>query len=394
LHVRLQLSKLALTVILIASEVEFSALGVLPLVVLPVHLSTGAPSPQESINMPQIRTFASSTPQSQPPHRLAKLTARGRPGFSRVASPESAVQVEMVAAIFAVLKDEPVFCVVPPFDGETAYRLPSDFYNPFEHPHLDAAIRNSVLRETALELGYMEQLGAACSVRNGSGTDGQSGRSARLTVGYLALAHGDALESSTWQSWYTFFPWEDWRRGKPSVLASELEPQLVAWANAASDELAAKTRHDRLRMFFGIGGGGWDEEKVLERFEMLDEADILRRLDDGHASNGGVIAREHQRCLATAMGRLRAKIKYRPVIFDLMPELFTLFELQRTVEAILGPHLHKQNFRRLVEHMGLVEPTNEVKTHTGGRPAKLFRFRHSVMLERMQPGVRVRGARA
>ena len=71
---------------------------------------------------------------------------------------------------------------------------------------------------------------------------------------------------------------------------------------------------------------------------------------------------DHRRILATAIGRVRAKIKYRPVIFELMPDEFTLFELQRTVEAILGPHLHKQNFRRLVEGAGLVEPTGEVKT--------------------------------
>ena len=72
-----------------------------------------------------------------------------------------------------------------------------------------------------------------------------------------------------------------------------------------------------------------------------------------------------------------------------MADEFTLFELQKTVEAILGPHLHKQNFRRLVEGAGLVEPTGEMKTRTGGRPAKLFRFRREVLLERPAPGVRV-----
>jgi len=54
--------------------------------------------------------------------------------------------------------------------------------------------------------------------------------------------------------------------------------------------------------------------------------------------------------MATAMGRLRAKLKYRPVIFELLPPEFTLTELQRTVEAISGRHLHKQNFRRLVRN--------------------------------------------
>ena len=103
---------------------------------------------------------------------------------------------------------------------------------------------------------------------------------------------------------------------------------------------------------------------------------------------------DHRRILATAIGRVRAKIKYRPVIFELMPDDFTLFELQKTVEAILGPHLHKQNFRRLVESAGLVEPTGDVKTRTGGRPAKLYRFRREVLLERPAPGVRVKPGKA
>ncbi len=77
-----------------------------------------------------------------------------------------------------------------------------------------------------------------------------------------------------------------------------------------------------------------------------------------------------------------------------MPRLFTLFELQKTVEAILGPHLHKQNFRRLVETGGLVEPTDEHRLRTGGRPARLYMFRHDVLLERPAPGVRIKMGRA
>jgi len=72
-----------------------------------------------------------------------------------------------------------------------------------------------------------------------------------------------------------------------------------------------------------------------------------------------------------------------------MPELFTLFELQKTVEAILGPHLHKQNFRRLVETGGLVEPTEEYRFRTGGRPARLYRFRRDVLLERPAAGIKM-----
>jgi hypothetical protein len=99
---------------------------------------------------------------------------------------------------------------------------------------------------------------------------------------------------------------------------------------------------------------------------------------------------DHRRILATAMSRLRGKLKYRPVIFELVPATFTLFELQRVVEAILGSYLHKQNFRRLVEQGGLVEPTGQVASRTGGRPARFYRFRRTVLLERPAPGVRVK----
>ena len=84
-------------------------------------------------------------------------------------------------------------------------------------------------------------------------------------------------------------------------------------------------------------------------------------------------------------------MKYRPVIFELMPELFTLTDLQRRVEAISGRHLHKQNFRRLVESSAVVEPTGDMLHATGGRPAALFRFRRDVLQERPSPGLRVGG---
>ena len=106
------------------------------------------------------------------------------------------------------------------------------------------------------------------------------------------------------------------------------------------------------------------------------------------------MAFDHRRILATAMGRLRGKLKYRPVVFELLPPEFTLLDLQKTVEAISGTLLHKQNFRRLVEQGGLVETTGNVSTETGGRPAKLYRFRREVVLERPAPGLRVKSGRA
>jgi hypothetical protein len=103
---------------------------------------------------------------------------------------------------------------------------------------------------------------------------------------------------------------------------------------------------------------------------------------------------DHRRILATGIARLRAKIKYHPVIFELMPPAFTLFQLQRSVEALAGRPLHKQNFRRLIEQQDLVEETGASAAGTGGRPAKLFRFRAAVLAERDVAGTKLPLARS
>jgi hypothetical protein len=126
----------------------------------------------------------------------------------------------------------------------------------------------------------------------------------------------------------------------------------------------------------------WDDERVLERYELLYEAGLL-----SPEPLGKPMALDHRRILATALGRLRGKIRYRPVVFELLPATFTLLQLQRTVEALAGRRLHKQNFRRLVESGGLVEGTGQIESRTGGRPAAVFRFRREVLRERLTPGV-------
>jgi hypothetical protein len=72
-----------------------------------------------------------------------------------------------------------------------------------------------------------------------------------------------------------------------------------------------------------------------------------------------------------------------------MPETFTLLQLQRCVEALGGRLLHKQNFRRLIEQQQLVEETGELSQETGGRPAKLFRFRRDILTERAIVGTKL-----
>jgi hypothetical protein len=132
----------------------------------------------------------------------------------------------------------------------------------------------------------------------------------------------------------------------------------------------------------------------LQRYELLYEAALIPealRGGGGAASivPGRAMNADHRRILATGIARLRAKIKYRPVVFELMPAEFTLLQLQRSVEALAGRLLHKQNFRRLMEAQQLVEETGAIATETVGRPAKLFRFRHAVLAERAVTGTKL-----
>ena len=91
---------------------------------------------------------------------------------------------------------------------------------------------------------------------------------------------------------------------------------------------------------------------------------------------------DHRRILATGIARLRAKIKYRPVVFELMPAEFTLLQLQRSVEALAGRLVHKQNFRRLIEQQQLVVPPLEWATFAEDVDAilDLKRGRNAVVL--------------
>lgn len=84
------------------------------------------------------------------------------------------------------------------------------------------------------------------------------------------------------------------------------------------------------------------------------------------------IALDHAQIIGYAIERLRTKIEYTDIAFNLMPELFTLTELQQVYEIILDTELLKANFRRKTAHM--VIETNEFTKDAGHRPSKLYRF--------------------
>jgi hypothetical protein len=327
------------------------------------------------------------------------------------------------AAIVTVIGDLPQILVVPhgPDDeaqGNSASwgSLPFGPFDPVHHRTMEMGLRAWVREQTNLSLGYVEQL-YTFGDRGRQHSEAASDAAHFVSIGYLALTRQatEELDGAKWEPWYQYFPWEDWQAGPPALIDKVIAPRLSAWAaresEASSDELTRGKRIDRLRLAFGVKDGVldpdlWDEDKVLERYELLYEAGLLREaVRDGRTDEmcdadvkklqlGRPMHYDHRRILATAMGRLRAKLKYRPVVFELMPPSFTLYELQRVVENVMGQHVHKQHFRRLVERAGFVEPTGRLSTATGGRPAELFRFRREIFNERPAPGLKLAPSRS
>jgi hypothetical protein len=315
------------------------------------------------------------------------------------------IEIGLTAAIVAIEGNEPLILIAAGSDDDKLAGLPFGPFDAVAHRTFEIGLRAWVEEQAGLRLGYVEQL----YTFGDRGRHTQAGDTHVASIGYLALTravdNASHAPGATFEPWYRFFPWEDWREARPEMIERDILPELMCWAAESEQPETARalSRKDRVRLYFGIEGAHWDEERVLDRYELLYEAGLVEeaRRDGRPAALArksiprlGVSMRfDHRRILATAMGRLRAKLKYRPVVFELLPPEFTLTELQLTVEAISGRHLHKQNFRRLVEAGALVEPTGVMSTQTGGRPAALFRFRREVLQERPAPGLRVRGRR-
>jgi hypothetical protein len=325
-----------------------------------------------------------------------------------MAQSRTAIEIGLTAAIVAAEADEPTILVAGDgTDGEPRAGLPSGPFDPHEHRTFEMGLRAWVEAQTGLRVGYVEQLYTFGD--RGRHADANDRSPHGVSVGYLALTRQSEdkavlqASGSGFEPWYRFFPWEDWRNERPAILDDAILPELEEWAERPLPDESRRplSRRERLRLCFATSGGPWDEEKALDRYELLYEAGLVEeaRRDGREAalkraklpSLGEAMRFDHRRILATAIARLRAKLKYRPVIFELMAPEFTLTELQHTVEAISGRHLHKQNFRRLVETAALVEPTGEMSMTTGGRPAALFRFRRDVLQERPATGLRFGG---
>lgn len=344
---------------------------------------------------------------------------------------DSQVVIGLNAVIVAVTQESPRILTVRRADHSLAGDLknklnpakaaspdaiPFGPFDPASDRTLELGLRRWVREQTGLGLGYAEQL-YTFGDKNRDPSECEGGPRV-ISVAYLALVHEgkpSGTAGADWQEFYRFLPWEDWRDGRPDMIDKHIAPALNRWVQAAPSSRIQKERLERTDINFGLQGAPWVPERVLERYELIYENDLAveslrdREPKEVHPSNapaspsewldpralqlGQPMALDHRRILATAIGRLRGKLKYRPVVFELLPYTFTLFQLQRVVEALAGVRLHKQNLRRLVEKGGLVERTGQFDQRTGGRPAELFRFRREVLRERPAPGVGIPGIR-
>jgi hypothetical protein len=324
-----------------------------------------------------------------------------------------AISVGLNAVIVAVTDQEPRLLTVERSEhvtaaaGADAPALPFGPLDPAGHRTLELGLRAWVREQTGLELGYVEQLYTFAD-RNRDPRE-RAGGPRVVSIAYLALVREGRVAGGArarWRGFYEFLPWEDGRRGRSPLVESVIAAALARWVAAAPDTESRRARRERAEITFGLRGASFDSVRVLERYELLYEAGLVEeairdadgapggeRADRGRVGRprafclGVPMALDHRRLAATALGRLRGKLKYRPVVFELLPATFTLLRLQRLVEALAGAPLHKQNFRRLVEQGGLVEGTGVLESRPKGRPAELFRFRREVLRESRAPGV-------
>jgi len=301
---------------------------------------------------------------------------------------EHGVRISLSAVVMAVRGTD--LSVLTTEDADGALALPSGPFDPVNDRTFERALRAFVTAQTGFSVGFVEQLYTFGDAGRGAprATRGPDLRR-EISIGYLALT-ADAIDvappGARWSRVLDIFPWEDRRR--PTVAGPLIETGLRLWAG---DDARRRARSEAL---FAIGSGlRWDEGRVLERYELLYEAGLVAEAarDGADATPLSLedrpMASDHRRILATGLGRLRSKLRYRPVLFELTPPTFTLSALQAAAEAVTGLNLHKQNFRRGVERTGLVEPTGQLSTGTGGRPAELFRFTGAGPQDGQAPGL-------
>src|SRR5438270_1091596 len=218
-----------------------------------------------------------------PPARAAAATVRRLPGEpaapGRGAARGASLSIGLSAVIVSASIHEPRILTIrlPASSGgarDAVEALPS---GPLEAEHrtLEIGLRSWVERQTGQRLGYVEQLYTFGDRDRAAGEDALA--LPALVVAYLALVRevgAAGAADAEWRSWYRYFPWEDWRDGKPALLGP-IAARLERWTADAGSETERRLRQERLGLAFGLYGAAWNEELVLERYELLYQAGLV-----------------------------------------------------------------------------------------------------------------------
>ncbi len=206
--------------------------------------------------------------------------------------------------------------------------LPGGFVGVGEE--LDYAPNRILKKETNLDDIYLEQLYTFGGVK-------RDPRMRIISVSYMALVDKTKIENilTPTASWFDIISYEE-KDGVVNVILDN-GTDVIKFAIAKHIKPQATDKYD---------------------MEILDNNSL---------------AFDHEQVILTGLERLRNKIEYTDIVFNMMPELFTLGELQKVYEAILGKKLLDPAFRRIIANK--VEKTDIMKTGGGHRPSVMFRYK-------------------
>ena len=255
------------------------------------------------------------------------------------------------------------------------------------HRTLQSGLREWVEEQTEHPVGYLEQLYTFADRDRNNDDPGRR----TISISYLGLVNEQSGAGRPgWHGWYEYFPWEDHRQGAPAVL-DEIMARLRSWADAdparrAPSPPARGISPSALMAAAGTRIWPCSATNCFTKRRLVSEAsDAGRRPISGRRD----VCRSppysrNRNCPAARQDqipprRLRADAG----------ELHAAAGCSAPSKRLAGLTLHKQNFRRLIEQQELVEETGGTESETGGRPAKLFRFRHTVLEERALAGTKL-----